>query len=175
MPATNIISKGQVEWNALLTVELDKVVRQRMGKIASRPGSASQSSSTRLSVHEDHDAHGWKTASDHDDSECTKRPSEIEVVEKCCSNSGSGKGCYDARCTIDPKDDHAILERRHVGTHNISHIDDTDVTGPVQDMRCDVSFHVLTNSFHDHAYNRQDKHENEAFNTTPDVNDLRSC
>ena len=158
-----------------LTVKFHKVVGERLSEVA--PGSLPlrQSSLSCFPVHEHHHAHGRQTASYKDNSKRAKCPSKAGTLIESSSNLWSSKGRDDTRSTVDSEDDHAVLQGGHVGTHDVDHVDDTDVAGPVQDMSRDVGLDVLADGLHDNTHHSQDEHEDEALNTSPDIDDLCGC
>ena len=94
-------------------------------------------------------------------------------IERCC-NSRRGKCSNDTRSFVDSEYDHSVFERCNVGAHNIHHINDSNMAGPVQHVGGDISLHVLASCLHDHADEGEKQHEREPFYTSPNIDSLSS-
>lgn len=126
----------------------------------------------RLDMHVLQKPHGGQAASDENNSEGTKRPAEVGVLVEELSDLGAGKGGCDTGGVGKADEDHAILETGHVGDDDAHHVADANVSDPVQSVSGDVRFNVARDGLHDHANDADDKHDDEALGSAPDVDEF---
>ena len=123
-------------------------------------------------VHIKHNTHGRDAAGHKNDDESSKRPAPAGTIVELIDKFGPSKSCSNPRSGIDPKDDHAVLEGCDIGAHDVDNVQETDVADPVEYMSTDVRLDVLADSLDDHTRDADQKHEAEALNTAPDINDF---
>jgi hypothetical protein len=87
-------------------------------------------------------------------------------------NRWTGKGTRDARGAVDTKVDHAITQSRHVGNHDLDHVDHPNVARPVQNVRADVLLDGVAGCLEDHAHDADGDHDDEALDSAPNVDDF---
>lgn len=125
-----------------------------------------------LALHDHHVQGNRERHTGNDDGKGAERPAEVEIIVEQVCNFGASEGAGNCGRTVDAEHDHAVFQRGHVGEHDINHIHHANVSGPVKGMRAKVCLDVLAGSFHDHADNDNQQHENEARNPTPDVDNF---
>lgn len=123
-----------------------------------------------LAVDEDNGNRG--TEDDHDDDECAKGPSEVDLSVEKFRNPGTSKHTRDDGSSVDANEQHSVLQCGDIGEDDGDDIDDTDVADPVDGVGSGVHLDVDTRSLHDHTEDDEEKHEQETFDTAPDVDQL---
>jgi hypothetical protein len=94
----------------LLTVELDKIMRERLDQASAGSLLLCIAGLASFAVHEEHERHRGNTASNKDDGESTESPTPTGTSQKHRGELGSSKGRSDPGCFVDTVDDHAILQ-----------------------------------------------------------------
>jgi hypothetical protein len=89
------------------------------------------SSRLSLAIHVHHDTRCRQTTRNEDEDERAKCPSPVVFFYENLANRGTGKGGGNSGSTIKGENDHAVLEGRDIGSHNIGNVENTDVPGPV--------------------------------------------
>lgn len=151
------------------TVKLDEVVRDGLDNGAVRLNLVDHTSRLCPAVHVHHDTSGWQTAGNQDEDEGTKSPAPVVMLDKQISNCGTSKCACDAGGLIKGEDDHAVLQSGHIGHHDRVDIEDTDVSGPVQDVPGNICLNIVACGFESHADKDDEQHNEEALDTAEDV------
>lgn len=94
------------------------------------------------------------------------------VLNEYLSNGRSSECGSDTGSSVDSEDDHAILERSDIGSHDVSYVENTNVASPVKDVSGDVGLHVLASGLESHTDKHDEQHEEETLDTTEDIDEF---
>lgn len=119
----------------------------------------------------EHDSHG-DAKRDQDDNEGPKSPTKVHVGVEEVGDLGASKDSRDGRRVVDPEQQQPVLESRHVSQHDGNDIAHADVTSPVDGVGSSVGLDVLGNGLQYQAEDDEDKHDDEALASSPDIDDL---
>lgn len=117
------------------------------------------------------DRHG-NAESDQDNQEGTKGPSEVGICVEQLSNPGTSKVGGDERSIDDAEHDDTVPQSGRVGQDDLDNVFDTNVTDPVDGVAGSVCLDVLAESLHDSTDNDEQQHDEEALDTTPNIDNL---
>jgi hypothetical protein len=88
--------------------------------IAIRVHLLDQTSFLGPAVHDYHQDHRWKGDSTEDDNEGTVSPTPVWTVPEQISDPRSGECSCNTRGSVDSEDDHAVLQRGDIGSHDVA-------------------------------------------------------
>lgn len=124
-----------------------------------------------LLSHEEDDNDG-DAENNQDNGESTKGPSEVGSGQEELGDVGAGKGGGDQGSGVDAEHDQTVLEGGHIGQHDGDDVEKPNVADPVDGGSRSVHLDAVAGGHENHTDNDEKDHEDEALDTTPDVDDL---
>ncbi len=154
------------------TVKLHCVVCNRLGPCPPRALPDICTAPFSLALHEKHDHNNRNADANKNNGKGPKAPAEVEVMVEQICDLGAREGTADTGGAVDAEHDHSILERSHIGQHDLDDVEQPDMSDPVERVRGRVHLDCGAGGLHDQADKDQDQHEQEALDSAPDVDDL---
>lgn len=143
-----------------------------MENITIRLDLLNQTSFLGPAVHDYHQDHSRKGNATEDDNEGTVSPTPVRTEPEVLSDPRSGECSCNARGSVDSEDDHTVLQRGDIGSHDVANEQNTDVTRPVENVTGEVCLYVEAGGFHSHTDENDDEHHEETLHATEHIDDL---
>lgn len=104
------------------------------------------------------------------DGKSAKSPSPSRVVEEVGGDLRPAEDGRDGWRQEDAPQQASVPKRRDIRENDRDDIAEADVSDPVDRVRCSVHFDALASGFEDGPEEDEGEHEEEAFDSAPDVN-----
>ena len=143
-----------------------------MENIAIRCDLLDQTSFLGPAVHDYHQDHRRKGDATEDDDKGTVSPTPVRTLPEVLGDPRSSKCSCNARGSVDSEDDHTVLQRGDIGSHDVANEQNTDVTRPVENVTGEVCLYVEASGFHSHTNDNDDEHHEETLHATEHIDDL---